>query len=485
MTYQSNYTGAEVDAAIAAAITALQPSDMVGPFSRNGNEAAGVQLQEISNNVDLLASTGAVDGNTAPTQFAVKSFVEARYTRTDELAEVATTGAYANLLGLPTLGTAAATDATDYATAEQGGLAASAVQPGDLANVATSGFYGDLTGLPVFGTVVETDAADYATAYQGMLADTAIQPSDLSVVAATGAYDDLSGLPTLGTASLLDAGIFANQVVQLDGTGKLPAIDGSQLTNIGSATGAGDVVGPDSASGKVMKSLGASLSTVATTGEYSDLSGLPALGTAAATAATDYATAVQGSLADTATQPYDLATVATTGAYGDLSGLPTLGTAAATAATDYATAAQGALADSATQPGDLATVAATGAYGDLSGRPALGTLSIQNADGVSFTGSVQEQVVAITGTTPILDPSNGTIQTHTLTGATTYTDAFSAGEAITLMVDDGTARTITWPTITWVNNGGAAPTLATTGYTVIALWKVSTTLYGALVGDGS
>ena len=40
------------------------------------------------------------------------------------------------------------------------------------------------------------------------------------------------------------------------------------------------------------------------------------------------------------------------GAYADLTGKPTLGTAAATDATDYATAAQGSLADSATQPGD-------------------------------------------------------------------------------------------------------------------------------------
>jgi hypothetical protein len=56
-------------------------------------------------------------------------------------------------------------------------------------------------------------------------------------------------------------------------------------------------------------------------------------------------------LADSATQPGDLATVATTGAYADLSGLPTLGTAAATDSTDYATAAQGALADTALQPG--------------------------------------------------------------------------------------------------------------------------------------
>jgi len=50
-----------------------------------------------------------------------------------------------------------------------------------------------------------------------------------------------------------------------------------------------------------------------------------------------------------------------------------LGTAATTAASDYATAAQGALADSAVQPGDLAAVATSGAYGDLTGTPSLGT----------------------------------------------------------------------------------------------------------------
>ena len=101
------------------------------------------------------------------------------------------------------------------------------------------------------------------------------------------------------------------------------------------------------------------------------------------------------------------------------------------------------------------------------------------------SGTLVEDVYALSGTSVALEPDNGSVQTHTLTGNTTYTDGFSAGQAITLMVDDGTAYTITWPTITWVNNGGAAPTLATTGYTVIAIWKVSTTLYGALVGDGS
>ena len=71
------------------------------------------------------------------------------------------------------------------------------------------------------------------------------------------------------------------------------------------------------------------------------------------TDSTDYATAAQGTKADSAVQPGDLSTVATTGSYGDLTGAPTLGTAAATDSTDYATAAQGTAADSSLQPSDI------------------------------------------------------------------------------------------------------------------------------------
>ena len=53
--------------------------------------------------------------------------------------------------------------------------------------------------------------------------------------------------------------------------------------------------------------------------------------------------------ANSAVQPAALATVATTGAYADLSGKPTLGTAAAAATGDFATAAQGAKADTSVQ----------------------------------------------------------------------------------------------------------------------------------------
>ena len=50
----------------------------IGPFRRNG-VPVGVQLREVSNNANLVASTGFADVNTVPTQQAVTSYVENRY----------------------------------------------------------------------------------------------------------------------------------------------------------------------------------------------------------------------------------------------------------------------------------------------------------------------------------------------------------------------------------------------------------------------
>ena len=123
----------------------------------------------------------------------------------------------AQILNKPTLGTAAATNSTDYATAAQGAKADTAVQPAALANYqplatvltnTTAAFTtaqetklagiaagaevnvnpdwnavsGDaqILNKPTLGTAAATNSTDYATAAQGAKADTAVQPNLLS-----------------------------------------------------------------------------------------------------------------------------------------------------------------------------------------------------------------------------------------------------------------------------------------------------------------
>lgn len=58
----------------------LSGLNFIGPFSRNGGiSTVGEQLREVSNNTSLIASTGGADGNTTPTQFAVKTYVDNRF----------------------------------------------------------------------------------------------------------------------------------------------------------------------------------------------------------------------------------------------------------------------------------------------------------------------------------------------------------------------------------------------------------------------
>lgn len=104
--------------------------------------------------------------------------------------------------------------------------------------------------------------------------------------------------------------------------------------------------------------------------------------------------------------------------------------------------------------------------------------------GVTLNDGFTEEVFAVSGTSPSLSPANGSIQTWSLSAnSSPNLGTWNAGQSILLMVDDGTAYTITWPSITWLTNGGTSPVLATTGYTAIVLWKVGSTVYGARVGD--
>jgi len=101
--------------------------------------------------------------------------------------------------------------------------------------------------------------------------------------------------------------------------------------------------------------------------------------------------------------------------------------------------------------------------------------------GLTSTGKYVETVGTLSGSTPSLAATNGTIVTWTLPGNSTPTDGLSSGEFLTLHIDNSAAATITWPTIAWTR--GTAPELSTTNINVIHVWKVGANLYGAALGE--
>jgi hypothetical protein len=428
------------------------------------------------------------------------SVAYAEVTGTPSLATVATTGDYADLLNKPTLGTASAEDVGttigDVVQLEDvgGSAALPAVDGSQLTglNIDSVGDLGDVT--------ITTPAAGDALIYDDVSSEW--QNQALATVATTGAYSDLSGAPTLGTASALDVGTSANNVVQLDGSAKLPAVDGSALTGItadvstASIGALADVTITSASSNQVLKYDGAdwvnssvayaevtgtpTLATVATSGAYSDLSGLPTLGTASAEDV--------GTFAQTANNLSDLASASTartnlglgtasvlnvgTSANNvvQLDGsakLPAVDGSALTGITaDVSTASIGALADvtitsaangdalvydgsnwrdlalaavatsgAASDVSGLATVATTGAYSDLTGAPALATVAttgdyddLINAP-ASMIGTAEfitnaDALNLVAGKHYIIGTANATTKTMTLP------DVSSAGEYI-------------------------------------------------------
>lgn len=141
--------------------------------------------------------------------------------------------------------------------------------------------------------------------------------------------------------------------------------------------------------------------------------------------------------------------------------------------------------------GTNATTASITSFNNITGYSASGATGTTSTNLVfstaptvtnpTLTGFI-ETVYAATGTTPALSPTNGTIQTWTLSGSSTPTaGTWTAGASLSLQITAG-ANTITWSSmpVTWM--GGTAPTLSTTVTTNIELWKIGSTIYGALVG---
>jgi len=161
----------------------------------------------------------------------------------------------------------------------------------------------------------------------------------------------------------------------------------------------------------------------------------------------------------------------------------------ATAGTDYLAPPSGTAILKANSGGALANATAGTDYVTPTGTE---TLTNKTLTDPTIIGTIIEDVFTITdGAAFEIDPGNGSIQLITL-GASRTPKAtnFANGEAITLMVDDGTAYALTWTDATfggsgvvWETDSGSAPTLATTGYTTIVLWKVGGQVYGARVGN--
>lgn len=148
--------------------------------------------------------------------------------------------------------------------------------------------------------------------------------SSLATVATTGDYNDLINTPSGTFLTSTDIGVTvqgynANTVVDASYVHTDNNYTTAEQTKLaGIAAGAEVNVNADwnSVSGDSQILNKPSLATVATTGAYSDLTGKPTLGTAAAAATTDFATAAQGTLADSAVQPAAIANMLETSDIG-------------------------------------------------------------------------------------------------------------------------------------------------------------------------
>ena len=151
---------------------------------------------------------------------------------------------------------------------------------------------------------------------------------------------------------------------------------------------------------------------------------------------------------------------------------------------DYATAAQGSLADSALQDGDtVASLTLTTADingGTIDGSVIGGTTAAAGTFTALSADNLNVGVYSLTGTD--IDHDNGAIQYKTLAANTTFTESLADGDSVILRLSGADTYTVTWPTMTWVTSGGnAAPTLG--GSDVVVLWQESSTVYGAYVGS--
>jgi hypothetical protein len=275
-------------------------------------------------------------------------------------------------------------------------------------------------------------AGNYATAAQGAKADSAVQSI------ATGTSN--------GTIS----------------------VDGTDVSVKGLGSAAYETVG--SANGNVPVN-GSALGTTANVPVVTNTSGqlIPhasgALGTAAFAASSSFATAAQGTKADTALQSSSITagtsngTIAVSGTDVAVTGL---GSAAYTASSAYATAAQGSKADSSVQSVSLASgtnngtvkLTVNGTATDNIAVKGLASAAYKTAGAASGNVPLNGAALSKTANTPVVTDASGNLVSHASgalgTAAFTASSAYDASGAANTALTNAKAYTdslLTWGTI--------------------------------------
>ena len=178
-----------------------------------------------------------------------------------------------------------------------------------------------------------------------------------------------------------------------------------------------------------------SLSTVATTGLYSDLTGTPNLATVA----------TSGSYADLTNKP-NLATVATSGSYNDLSNKPSIPTKTSDLTNDSNFVAST----------SLATVATSGSYADLTNKPSIPTKTSDLTNDSNFVASTSLATVATTGAYSDL---TGTPNLATVATSGSYADLSNTPNLATVATTGAYSDLTGTPNLATVATSGLATDL--------------------------
>ena len=294
---------------------------------------------------------------------------------------------------------------TDLANGVRSDLnkARSAVQPSDIALVASTGSYNDLLNKPTIPAAPGTLNTNNSTAQNVSSSEALSGTVKLHKVSKTGSYNDLTNKPTIPAAQVQSDWNEADNTKPAFIKNKPAIPPGVTVDQVYDATSA------NAQSGVAMAG--------ALAGKEDTISDLSTIRSGAAAGAT-------------AVQPGALAAVATSGQYSDLTGTPTIpaapGTLDTTATTAQATSASEALSGSVV----LHKISKTGKYSDLSGKPTVPviTLNGSTAGTPSFyaptSAGTAGQVLVSTGGAPTWQaaPSGGGDVTDVTLGGTSVVD---------------------------------------------------------------